>query len=362
MAVIKSGASADLLTVDAASKAARATLYDAAGNPIGSVLGQDGQYQKCMTMTQNVFVSTLNSTMGYSQAAGTTWNGAIESTLGVAGIQVSSFITKKHTVTVWQSMDGANWDIYNSVSRPGNFGGSRTYQAVASYYYVSVKNEDAAALATGRVQTCLCPTVEALPRSLSQGGSLLVTPQAEWQGTKRTLGIYTVSSWATLGAAAVPQNLFTLENPAASTVNLAIRSLNITSDSTAAIATISPQIKLSRATAVSAGTVLVPVAYQTSFPAKNAIARGGNASDGGIATAITATAGTTIWAQWMDRMYTGVAQHQHMPYNMIPDVGADLRQLIVAPGEAILVQAVNNAIPSTTQLVVQCGWTESWVV
>jgi hypothetical protein len=36
MAVIKSGASTDVLTVDATSKAARATLYDAAGNPIGT--------------------------------------------------------------------------------------------------------------------------------------------------------------------------------------------------------------------------------------------------------------------------------------------------------------------------------------
>lgn len=38
MAEIKSGASADLLTIDPASKAARATLYDASGNPM--VLGE----------------------------------------------------------------------------------------------------------------------------------------------------------------------------------------------------------------------------------------------------------------------------------------------------------------------------------
>src|SRR5689334_18447225 len=43
MAVIKSGASTDQLTVDPTSKAARVTLYDAAGNPVSvltsSVIG-----------------------------------------------------------------------------------------------------------------------------------------------------------------------------------------------------------------------------------------------------------------------------------------------------------------------------------
>ncbi|SRR6266849_3520231 len=36
MALIQSGATSDLLTVDPASKAARATLYDTAGNPIAA--------------------------------------------------------------------------------------------------------------------------------------------------------------------------------------------------------------------------------------------------------------------------------------------------------------------------------------
>jgi len=180
---------------------------------------------------------------------------------------------------------------------------------------------------------------------------------AEWQSVRTLAGLYTVTTFATVGTAAAPQNIFVFDNTS-SLYSAAIRSLSVTTDSTAAIATISPQFKSSRATTVSGGTVLTPVKYRTEFPSSNMVCRGGTASDGGGASAITATAGTTLWTQWMDRMYTGVSQHQHICYSMIPDVGTDLRQIIIAPGEALLVQAANTAIPATTQIIVNCGWYE----
>jgi hypothetical protein len=93
--------------------------------------------------------------------------GDTASTLGVAGIQVTLKTDTSCTVFVDQSPDGVNWDItdkyvYNPLK--ANFG--LTVQAVASYFRVRVRNEDSIASTYFRLQTCLCPVVEAVPRSL----------------------------------------------------------------------------------------------------------------------------------------------------------------------------------------------------
>ena len=150
MAVIKSGSGSELLKIDPTSLAGRVTLYDILGNPIETNICSDGVSMRLgITMTQKVIASTKNSSTAQINA-GVTWEGpktmigGCESTLGVAGIQVNSFMDKKHTVTVWQSMDGANWDYSDAHTVPANYGVSRTVQAVGAYFYVSVKNETAA--------------------------------------------------------------------------------------------------------------------------------------------------------------------------------------------------------------------------
>jgi hypothetical protein len=358
MAIIRSGNSTDELTVDATSKAARMTVYDTAGHAIEVVQGADGEYYLCTAIQQEVVTSTLNSHSG-SIAGSAYWEGTSETTLGFAGIQVNTFISKPHTVTLYQSMDGSNWDILDSWTEPANYGTARTVQATAAYYKVRVLNLTAAEATAARIQTCLCPVVEALPRALTNGGNLRVSIAAEWQSARRTLGLYTVSTFRTLGAAGATQNLFTIENPAASTVAIAIRSLDFTQDSLAELTTVAPQIKVSKPTSLpTGGTALTAAKYQTAFPAAVAICRGGTASDGGGATAITATAAATLWAKFLDR-YVGTDKfyHPHPVYTLLPDVGADLRQIILVPGESLLVQGV-TAIAATTHMVINCGWLE----
>lgn len=357
MAVIKSGASSDNWTIDPTTKAGKVLQVNAAGTAISTQVMATGDTALDVAAYQEVQVSTLNSSSS-TITAGSTWNGTKESTLGVAGIQVNTYMNKKHTVTVYQSMDGNNWDISDSHPVPSGYGVSRTVQATAAYYYVSVHNDTAADATVVRIQTCLCPIVEAMPRSLTTGGNLKVTASAEWQNNRLTTGLYAVHSWRTLGINGAAQSLFSIENPAASTVTIAIRGLNVSSDSTVALATVSPQIKVSRPSGLpTGGTVLTAVKYQSAYVSPQAICRGDTASDGGGETAITATPGSTIWSIFLDRMQTAVGWTTHPVYSLIPDVGADLRQFLLVPGEALYVNC-GVAIPTTTHVILNCSWLE----
>jgi len=117
------------------------------------------------SMIQNVFVSTLNSSTA-NLGAGASFTGTSESTLGVAAIQLSLKADQPTTVQVQQSSNGTNWDIVDSYTVSSATGDGRTVQAVASYYRVVVTNTGASSTTYLRLQTCLCPTVEVLPRSL----------------------------------------------------------------------------------------------------------------------------------------------------------------------------------------------------
>lgn len=125
-----------------------------------------------VAMQQNVTASTLNSSTT-NLSGGGTYVGFSESTLGVAGIQVNLFTTQNCYVYFDQSMDGTNWDItdtYNYYYSEG--GASWTVQATASYFRVRVLNRGSVSTTSFRLQTALCPTVEALPRSLGPDGYL----------------------------------------------------------------------------------------------------------------------------------------------------------------------------------------------
>lgn len=107
--------------------------------------------------------------------AGATFTSESASTLGVAGIQVSLKTDENCTVYVDQSPDGSNWDINDDFNyRVSKGGGSWTVQAVASYVRVRVKNESGSATTYLRLQTALCPIIEAVPRALSEEGNLKV--------------------------------------------------------------------------------------------------------------------------------------------------------------------------------------------
>lgn len=126
------------------------------------------------SIVQNVVQDIINSSTS-NLNAGIIFNGATTtgtSTLGIVGIQVNLFTTQNCIVYVDQSTDNSNWDItdifYYYYALGGN---SWTIQATASYVRVRVKNFGLIATTQFRLQTVLCPIVDAVPRSLDVDGN-----------------------------------------------------------------------------------------------------------------------------------------------------------------------------------------------
>jgi hypothetical protein len=169
-------------------------------------------------------------------------------------------------------------------------------------------------------------------------------------------------TFRTLGNAAATQNLFTIENASGSPVLVAIRRLSLEVESTAALAALANRIVVSRPTALpTAGTALTKVAAETALASSaSVVLRGATASDGGAATAITATAGAQMWSTFAMRMHTLAGQVMFQPDNLLPEHVAD-QPVILRAGEALLAQVVqptaaNNA--NTYHYVVKCAWDE----
>lgn len=174
-------------------------------------------------------------------------------------------------------------------------------------------------------------------------------------------GIFSASSFRTLGTAATPQNLLTIENIDATKL-ITIRRLTVQIDATAVLVSVMPQVKASRATAVpTGGTVLAKAQFDTGNASNaNSIVRGGTASDGGVATAITSTAGTTIWQQYTMRMHTVVGQVLGVDSNVLPSL-VDTQNLILRQNQALLVQIVASAgasNPATNHWFCNIVWEE----
>jgi hypothetical protein len=356
MAQIENGLAANQWAVDSVPKAGRAILYDALGFAIESVVEGAFHYLG-VSLRQDVRPSAVNSSTA-PIANGGNFPGAVESTLGVAGIQINTYIDRPHTVLVYQGKDAGSMRLMCQWTVPASRSVVRTVQATSSFWQIVVTNTGASPSTVTDINCALCPVVEAVPAALTQGGNLKVTPTAEWQDNNLVTGLYAATTFRTLGSAATPQNLVTIENPAANLNNVVIRDLTIMSDSTVALLTLAQQAILSKpAVLPTGGTALTAVPYRSGYPAATAIVRGATASDGGVATSITATAGSSIWQQYLDRQATNVGLIGHPNYRMVPDVGADLRQLILAPGESALVQ-ITGAAAATVHMICNLAWTE----
>jgi hypothetical protein len=125
---------------------------------------------------QQEVTADANNSSTTNITGGGTFTGIKTSTLGVAGIQVSLKTNKNCTVYVDQSPDGDNWDIQDSYSYYySELGQGWTIQAINSYTRVRVTNNESTSTGYFRLQTALCPIVEAMPRSLDQYGFLKVS-------------------------------------------------------------------------------------------------------------------------------------------------------------------------------------------
>ena len=143
-------------------------LVDPSDGTTVKIVSNIGDRYAGVGLVQDVKTSTNNSTT-VALASGASFTGVSDSTFGVAAIQVCVHSDQPINVQVQQSQDNANWDIVDSYDLPPHIGDGRTTQAVAEYVRVVVTNLGPVATGAGqfRVQTILCPTVEALPRSLT---------------------------------------------------------------------------------------------------------------------------------------------------------------------------------------------------
>ena len=147
-----------------------AILYDSAGNAIEVIVDQ-GEYHLGVASVQDVKEATLNSSTTNLPLGGS-FTGTGQSTFGVAGLQVNIITDQPCRVVLQQSIDDANWDIEDTYEVYPDRGSGRTFQATAAYLRVVVTNLGPAGTTYFRLQTVLCPVVEALPRSLTQDGLL----------------------------------------------------------------------------------------------------------------------------------------------------------------------------------------------
>ncbi len=174
-------------------------------------------------------------------------------------------------------------------------------------------------------------------------------------------GYFSIGGFRTLGTAATPQNLMTIENIDATKL-IYVRRVVVQLDATAVLTSVMPQVKLSRATAVpTGGTALNKGQFDTNNASNaNSIIRCGTASDGGAATAITATAGTTLWQQYCMRMHTVVGQVL-APNNNVAPLLVDAQDLILRQNQALLIQIVASAgasNPATNHWFCNIVWEE----
>lgn len=134
---------------------------------------------------QDAVVSTNNSsTTNLSAANNFTFTGTLDSTLGVAAIQVSLFTDQDCLIQVQQSPNEIpNWDIIDKYFYKANSTFGITVQAINSYFRVVVSTNNLATTVF-RLQSVLCPIVEAIPRSLDFNGNLKTANPVDGYGFK----------------------------------------------------------------------------------------------------------------------------------------------------------------------------------
>lgn len=177
------------------------------------------------------------------------------------------------------------------------------------------------------------------------------------------MSIISTATFRTVGTAATPHNLFAVYNTSASVVRL--RRLVMQMDATALLVAVMPITRTSRITvAPTGGTLLTKTLWDTNVTsAAGVTVRGATASDGGVATAITATAGTVLWQQYGFRMHTVVGQVLGLDNNVVSSISESF-PVFLRVNEGLLVQVVaaaGTSNPATNHWFVQAAWDEGGV-
>lgn len=171
------------------------------------------------------------------------------------------------------------------------------------------------------------------------------------------------SSFRTLGNAAVPQNIITMENAVGSGRIVRIYSIQLAIETTVALLTVACQVDLSRTTAMpSGGTALTKTAFDTALSSNaNIVVRGATASDGGAASAITATALSYISRNFIRRQATAVGQVVPTGYTqLLPETLGHSHGLVLREGQAVVLQITGTAASNaaTNHYICTINWHE----
>lgn len=154
-ATIVGGSSGVAFDVDAVPKAARAILYDSAGNPINSAT-VNAETQLLTAASQYVYEFTANSSTA-NIGAGASFTGASQSNMGVAAIQVGIFVNQNCTVELQQSLNGSDWDFVSRYFVVASAPDNRTFVAKGSFVRIVVTNTSGSTATTVRIQTIGVP-------------------------------------------------------------------------------------------------------------------------------------------------------------------------------------------------------------
>ncbi len=177
---------------------------------------------------------------------------------------------------------------------------------------------------------------------------------------QHSAGAY-ATTFRTLGNAATTQVIAAFDNGAGSPVLVVPTEITVFADMTAALAAVAAHVRLTRASAVSAGTVITKTLTDTAMAsASQVVVRGATASDGGTATAITATIGTTIRQALLPRMQTAVGYVSQSQGPLYAD-RSDMDGIVLRAGEALAIQvvaAVGTSNPATNHYLVNLAWEE----
>lgn len=165
---------------------------------------------------------------------------------------------------------------------------------------------------------------------------------------------------AMLGNNALTQHLFSIENGLGSRVDVDVRRLLYQMDAIAALATVTSQVKLSRATGISGGVIVDKSTYTTT-QTSDAFVKFRSAM--GEGAPITATPGDTIWQTLADRMHTAVEQSIGFDKKMLPSlVSSGSWDFKVRPNESVLLSVISSAVTTnaaiTNNWIIDCGWEE----
>jgi hypothetical protein len=174
------------------------------------------------------------------------------------------------------------------------------------------------------------------------------------------MSMHSAASFRILGNAATAHNLFVIYNTHATKI-VTVRRMVMQMDATVVLTAVMPIVRSCRIASYSGGTALSKIDWGATASDAAIQVVGANASDGGVASAITATPGAPLWQQYGMRMHTLVGQVQGIDNNVLSAISENY-PVRLAQNQGLLVHIVAAAAasnPATNHYFVQCAWEET---